>query len=114
MAASSTSAILKAGTAYELSFIADGTGAFTPLTIQVVGDIFTSIAIEYGTPAPDALAITVKDKYTIDLLGSLGGVITASERIDVIPPTIFNGELTVALTGNSTAGAVVTVGLFFL
>ncbi len=99
-----------------LKFTADGAGAFTATTIappaQRVG--LASVAIVYGGTAPDALAVTVKDSDAIDLLAGLGATITATTRIDVVPPAIFSGGLTVALTGNSTAGAIVTIKLYFI
>ncbi len=98
----------------EMALTADGTGVFTSEVISSANGILASVDIVYGTPAPDTLGITTKNSGGIDLLTGLGAAIPASARIDVIPPAAFSEGLTVALTENTVAGAVVNIKLYFI
>ncbi len=98
----------------EEAFTADAAGVFTPVYIPNLDGVLNSVAIVYGGTAPDALAVTVKDSDAIDLLNDYGSGLTATTRISLIPYQVFSGGLTIALTDNTVAGAIVTIKLYFI
>jgi len=75
----------------------------------VSGGFLSSISAKFdGTPPPSALTVTVSDRLGIVKATSS----FAASGTDVISPAVpFVGPLTVALSGNSTNSAKVTVDL---
>ena len=97
-----------------IHFVADAGGVFESVTIEQKGRYFAEASIVFGTTPPDALGITVNDADGIDLLSGAGASVTATKRITNSPPRIFYGDLIVVPTGNTTAGAIITVKLYFI
>ena len=99
-----------------LNFTADGAGAFEAITIAppIESRALAGCAVAFGATPPNALALTVDDADGIDLLSGAGASITATKRITNSPPQVFSSGLTVTPTGNTTAGAVVAVKLYFI
>ena len=99
----------------EIIFTADGSGVFAAETLPDLGvNIFSGISVVFGATPPNALALTVDDADGIDLLSGAGASITSTKRITNSPPQIFSSGLTVTPTGNTTAGATITVKLYFI
>ena len=100
----------------EIIFTADGSGVFAAEALPDLGvNAFSGCGVKFdATTPPNALALTVDDADGIDLLSGAGASIAATQRITNSPPQVFSSGLTVTPTGNTTAGAVVTVKLYFI
>ena len=95
-------------------FVADGAGVFASQSIADIGGRLAGAAVIFGATVPDALGVTIDDTDGIDLLSGAGASITATKRITNSPPQVFSSGLTVTPTGNTTAGAIITVKLYFI
>ena len=95
-------------------FVADGAGVFASQNLPDFGGRLAGAAVVFGATPPNALALTVDDADGIDLLSGAGASITATKRITNSPPQVFSSGLTVTPTGNTTAGAIISVKLYFI
>ena len=99
----------------EFTLTADGSGAFTSQAINKITGNLASAAIMFdATTPPNALSITITDADGIDLLGGAGASITATKRVTNSPPQIFDNGLNIIPTGNTTAGAIIAIKLYFI
>lgn len=101
-----------------------------PLAVDSVGSLFDlrglklySVKVIPGATAPtDATDLTITDEYGIDLLGGKGTDLIDSTSKTWIPigpagyalPALITGNVTVTITGNLVAGAVITIVLEFV
>jgi len=101
-----------------------------PLAVDSVGSLFDirglklySVKAIPGTTAPtDATDLTITDEYGIDLLGGKGTDLIGATSKTWIPigpagyalPALITGNVTVTITGNLIASAVITIVLEFV
>lgn len=79
-------------------------------TDNVTGGFVARVSVVFGTTAPDTLTVTVKDSDGVTLVTE---TLTATGSLTIDSPIPFVGELTLALSGNTTASATGTV-VFYL
>jgi hypothetical protein len=101
-----------------------------PLAVDSVGSLFDlrglklySVKVIPGATAPtDATDLTITDEYGIDLLGGKGTDLIGATSKTWIPigpagyalPALITGNVTVTITGNLIASAVITIVLEFV
>jgi hypothetical protein len=101
-----------------------------PLAVDSVGSLFDlrglklySVKVIPGATAPtDATDLTITDEYGIDLLGGKGTDLIDAISKTWIPigpagyalPALITGDVTVTITGNLIASAVITIVLEFV
>jgi len=87
------------------SFVADHTDASVPADEEIpyVTGLLAGVDVVFGTPAPDAVVVTLKtiDGITLHTSGSL----TASGRVEIIPAVPVCGGLKISVTTNTTIDA---------
>lgn len=100
--------------ALEISFIADAAdGSFPVFNLPTgFGGVCMDTAVVFGSPAPNALTVSIKD-YTGIAVDTATGL-TASTLRGRIDNTPMAGGGTVTLTGNTTNLAQVKVVLYMV
>lgn len=102
------------------TFTADGAGAFTAQSIPNTIGLLTRVEWSPGGTTPDSTTtIKVNNSYTIDALNGSGankdmtaaGACWPVDGNSNFMPTTVSGPLSVAITTNSTASAVVTIAV---
>ena len=87
------------------SFIADHSDGSVPADEEIpyVTGLLAGVDVVFGTPAPDAVVITLKtiDGITLHTSASL----TASGRVEIIPAIPVCGGLKISVTTNTTIDA---------
>lgn len=88
---------------YRFAVVADAAAATIPdsVTGEIAG-FLAGVGIEFGSTAPDSLAVVVKDIQGITIAS---GTLTASGRLTLDNPVPFAGALTVSASGNTTNSA---------
>jgi hypothetical protein len=105
------------------TFTADGAGAFTAVEIPNTVGMLARVTWEPGGTTPDSTTtIIISDDEGVDALNGAGASQAMNAAGFVMPDdangnavlTPVTGPLSVALTTNSTASAVVTVAVYII
>lgn len=89
-------------------------GTFTDTTIStgdVSGGMIVRVAVVFGETAPNTLTVTIKDSDGVTLITE---TVTATGNLYIESPIAFKGDLTLSLSGNTTASATGKVVLYLI
>ena len=84
---------------------------------QLQGYLIYQVTVTPGSTSPTAgYAITLKTDPGVDVLGGAASSLSATVAANFLvnPPVVLNGDLTMAVTGNSVASATGTVDVYLI
>lgn len=95
---------------FEYLFTDDTTpaGISDQLTDQPLSGALAECSVVFdATTPPNSLTVIIKDQFGIELAT---GTFAASGRLDLLAPIVFvPGQLSISISGNTTAGAVAKI-----
>jgi len=92
--------------AQAVDFIADSSdGSYPEEAISGLAQALVRVGVVFGLTAPSSLTVKINDEDGIDLLDGDGASMSATGHVVLSNPVVFTGQLTIALTGNTTNSA---------